>query len=638
METGSAVTPLHKEPLAAPLEGVRLLGRYRSTNMVVTIERKTWNDCPQIDEHATVHWVLSKAILGQSLTPTGGRMAPMLITWSREGERLARRQYPTDFDSLAELGRTGWEFEATVGLRGGMDSAQPGGEGVQPRAAPEQQGSGSIAFDKATEDEFKQLDTAVREVMAGRGNPSNPLKTAARQLLAPIRPQNWAELTDPIYGEISPARILALRYVVHVHQAELQAIPLASWTSSSNLLGIRFCEVNPSMAGWTGGSMAEAKQLIVGELVRIDGLRAAANYDWQTIKTSIKIDGELSATGATVRWGVQVLVPQGPWTQGLLTGAIALMAGAYAVPLPHSTYVEVTLDPRTTLILKGLWRLLGLDGALFRGLIRYALGRALEADMIGVRVTTSAYSHGGEGKKGKCTFFPADHSDSKIVIGVEATKLLQAGRIESSLMLQLGYAATFPVTIETPCPDTPGYALRAMLCTKDQTIVRYRTTGAQPTTRDIVLGYVGVEVDIAQTGAHLPAGWLSSKLVNSQADQAWAMQLLRQILQRNVGASTMIPIGRLKKGGGDPAYLFIMFPSDAAATRFCEGLDTRTLPDELANTLGTFLDPNGRLATFCAYIPPEPFQLCPEKEIIPLFKAGLTEQAIINPAPPNAQI
>jgi hypothetical protein len=100
----------------------------------------------------------------------------------------------------------------------------------------------------------------------------------------------------------------------------------------------------------------------------------------------------------------------------------------------------------------------------------------------------------------------------------------------------------------------------------------------------------------------------------------------------------MIPIGRLKKGGGDPAYLFIMFPSEAAATRFCEGLDTRTLPDELANTLGTFLDPNGRLATFCAYIPPEPFQLCPEKEIVPLFKAGLTEQAIINPAPPNAQI
>ena len=59
--------------------------------------------------------------------------------------------------------------------------------------------------------------------------------------------------------------------------------------------------------------------------------------------------------------------------------------------------------------------------------------------MIGVRVTTSAYSHGGEGKRGKCAFVPADHGDSKIVVGVEATKLLQAGRMGSSLTLQLGY-------------------------------------------------------------------------------------------------------------------------------------------------------------------------------------------------------
>jgi hypothetical protein len=98
--------------------------------------------------------------------------------------------------------------------------------------------------------------------------------------------------------------------------------------------------------------MAEARQLIVGELMQMEGPRAAANYDWQTIKTSIKNDGDLSATCAAGRWGVQVLVPQGLWTQGLLTGVIALTAGAYAVPLPHSTYVEVTLDSRTTRILK----------------------------------------------------------------------------------------------------------------------------------------------------------------------------------------------------------------------------------------------------------------------------------------------
>jgi hypothetical protein len=71
-------------------------------------------------------------------------MAPMLITWSLAGERLARRQYPTDFDSLAELGRTGWGVN-------GHGRTQPGGEGGQPRAAPEQQWSGSLVFARMTQ-------------------------------------------------------------------------------------------------------------------------------------------------------------------------------------------------------------------------------------------------------------------------------------------------------------------------------------------------------------------------------------------------------------------------------------------------------------------------------------------------------
>jgi hypothetical protein len=50
-----------------------------------------------------------------------------------------------------------------------------------------------------------------------------------------------------------------------------------------------------------------------------------------------------------------MVVPQGPWTQGLDTGAIALTTGAYAIPAPDSTtstYIEVTLDSRKTQILK----------------------------------------------------------------------------------------------------------------------------------------------------------------------------------------------------------------------------------------------------------------------------------------------
>ena len=137
----------------------------------------------------------------------------------------------------------------------------------------------------------------------------------------------------------------------------------------------------------------------------------------------------------------------------------------------------------------------------------------------------------------------------------------------------------------------------------------------------------------------MPAGWLSDRLVNSQASKAWALQLLRQTLQKEVKAITMIPVGRLKKGGGDPAYLYVMFQTLEASTTFCAALDSGSLPPVLLRMLGSFLDAdNGRLATFSAYIPPEAIEACNEKDIVPLFKAGLTELAIIRPAAPNAQV
>jgi hypothetical protein len=185
------VDSLPHEPVLDLPESIRLLGRYRSANILVMIERKAWSDSPQLDEHARAHWVLSKAIQGLHLTPTGGSMAPMLIAWTRQGERLERLRYPTDFDSLAKLGRTGLEFEATVGLRGGMDSVQPdGGEG-QPSEAPEQPVSVSMDLANMNREDLQLLDATMLEIMAGRGLPITPLSMAARQLLAPIQ-ENFA--------------------------------------------------------------------------------------------------------------------------------------------------------------------------------------------------------------------------------------------------------------------------------------------------------------------------------------------------------------------------------------------------------------------------------------------------------------
>ena len=67
----------------------------------------------------------------------------------------------------------------------------------------------------------------------------------------------------------------------------------------------------------------------------------------------------------------------------------------------HSTCVEVALDPQSKIgtVLKTLGRLLGLDSWVLRGMIRQAIRRELGAEMMGVRLTTAAFTPGTEGKK-----------------------------------------------------------------------------------------------------------------------------------------------------------------------------------------------------------------------------------------------
>ena len=59
-------------------------------------------------------------------------------------------------------------------------------------------------------------------------------------------------------------------------------------------------------------------------------------------------------------------------------------------------------------------------------------------------------------------FFPPDHAESRIVIGVEVTHFLQVGRRGAVLCLSLGRPPGLQVTLEMPCPEAPGCALAAM--------------------------------------------------------------------------------------------------------------------------------------------------------------------------------
>jgi hypothetical protein len=375
-----------------------------------------------------------------------------------------------------------------------------------------------------------------------------------------------------------------------------------------------------------------AKELIARHLLgAIEGLQAAANYDWMTLVSNVRVEGDLS--GSDNPWSVTVVLPQGAWIPTLLTGELVVVAGSYAVLAPRISFIEVELDAQVGNLLKAIRQLLRMDWTLFRNVVRNALQRAFGLDVCCVRVTTSAVSVGRDSRKKTGSSFPPDHIDSRIMVGMEVRNLLSVARNSPDFVMQLGFPPGLPIALAVPCPTPPGHVVNALRKVPVGTFaVRFRRPGAQPVTRDIVLGHVGPGVDRAQTAGHLPSGWLSDNLINSVACKAWALQLLRQVFRSAMRATTMVPVGRLKKGGGDPAYLYVMFSSDELAAAFCLAIDNKSFPPAVLEALTPFLDlAGGELITFNAFVPPEALQGAAEKDIVGLFRDGMSEAACINP-------
>ena len=66
----------------------------------------------------------------------------------------------------------------------------------------------------------------------------------------------------------------------------------------------------------------------------------------------------------------------------------------------------------------------------------------------------------------------------------------------------------------------------------------------------------------------------------------------------------MVPVGRLKKGGGDPAFLCVMFPMVEGGAAYCDAIDKIAPAPALLAAPGNFFNAaTGRLVTVCAYIP-----------------------------------
>jgi len=157
-------------------------------------------------------------------------------------------------------------------------------------------------------------------------------------------------------GLVTPARVLVLGEIATLAQQHVLSVHVPDWVAVGNLVALRFCDILPSALGWTGtGNMAQAKALITTAIHTIDGLCDAAGYDWQTLRSSVRVEGDMM-NGESL-WSATAVLPQGPWIAQLLTGQLSISVDAYTVLAPHSTYIEVTLDAQTAAVLKDIGQL-----------------------------------------------------------------------------------------------------------------------------------------------------------------------------------------------------------------------------------------------------------------------------------------
>ena len=112
------------EPPDMSVDELVLRGTFRSAPFTAKVSRADWRDCRWADCWESVHWVLARAIRKKETGGQGGNLGPLILWWTRRGERLRWSDAPTDFTSLVELWREGWEFDATKGQMGGSDSPQ----------------------------------------------------------------------------------------------------------------------------------------------------------------------------------------------------------------------------------------------------------------------------------------------------------------------------------------------------------------------------------------------------------------------------------------------------------------------------------------------------------------------------------
>ena len=155
---------------------------------------------------------------------------------------------------------------------------------------------------------------------------------------------------------------------------------------------------------------------------------------------------------------VQLLLPPGPWIVQLLTREIAMGPSTYVTVCETDSFIETSLHPFDTKVLKALWLTLGIEIWRFCYMIAEALHQAWKVH-VHLRLSTEVHGQG----RGQITFVDPASPQSNFVLGINLHSLMNITRTNRLVRLCLGTGLQRPIEVIIEVPPIPRVALSRLI-------------------------------------------------------------------------------------------------------------------------------------------------------------------------------
>ena len=286
---------------------------------------------------------------------------------------------------------------------------------------------------------------------------------------------------------------------------------------------------------------------------------------------------------------------------------------------PRDGFCEAILESHDSRLLIGIGMATRQSIPAYCAMLNGALRAALQTDLVMTRITTSKWTGGGKGQKGKITHHLPTDEQAEIAVGISAISLILQNRRGPTILLSLGRESESPVQVRIACPQVPIRTLYEMIHTKSST-----------------LRWIGHNTDFESNFlcfGPLQKGWMA-KEAPSAVDRATLKHSIRTVCHTHIGVRETRFIGRYSGKLGGPIVLYFEFGTPAASRAFHAAARAGQLPVEVLQVLAPVYNATGELYTSAA--PAEALELLKEKELLALLeKARSPEAAWPIPPPPH---